>query len=105
GVDVVQAEPGVPVGNGANQHRGVEGLVVQGERVGRDGVQPEVGQPLPGGASDSASRLVELGAAGPAGPVVLEGSFQLPVGSDARIPEDGGTDTRARWSGHVALSS
>jgi hypothetical protein len=74
-IDVAGGGPPVAAGDGADQHAGVEHLVVEREVVGGDLPDPGVAQEAPGLAAQLAGRRVQLLGRHPARPVAFGGGL------------------------------
>ena len=88
-VDVdLLAVPLVTLGNGADHRGDVEHLVVEGEGVAGDQLDPGVAHAPPGLQPQRAGRLLQLRERAPAVPVALGGALQLASRADARVAGD-----------------
>ena len=104
GVQRAEAQFGVALGHGAEGDGGVQHVVVVGERAAGDGVQAGTAQFANGGDAQFPGGGAQFRFAGAGRPVGLQGSFELPLGSDARVAEDGRSDFRCQ-STHLASST
>ena len=83
------ARPAEAGRNGADQRAGIEHLVVEGEVVDRDEIEPGSGLGVPVGAADGRRRLLQLRGGALAGPVAFQRPLQLAPLADARVSRDG----------------
>ncbi|PQM48768.1 hypothetical protein C1Y40_01004 [Mycobacterium talmoniae] len=93
-------DTGYPVRQRAEQHRGVQHLVVVGERIDRHRVQAGVGQRRPGVAAQRGGHVLQVALGDPAGPVAFGGTFEFAIGADTRRAGNGGSK---RLSGHKVV--
>ena len=89
-VQIVSRAPGKTFGNGAQEHRDVEDLVVEGERFGNRGGlgQAQLAQPLVARQAKAALGAAQLVRVDFPRPIGFDGALELAGRPDPRVPED-----------------
>ena len=89
-VKVVSRAPGKAFGNGAEEHRDVEDLIVERERFGNRGGlgQAQLAQPLVARQAKAALRAPQLVRVDFPRPIGFDGALELAGRPDPRVPKD-----------------